>query len=216
MEHLGEVPAVSRHDLGVPGGVEPRAGLVVADDVLEAGQLVRDRAHVAAALHVVLAAQGVHAAAITADVAGEEREIYEGHNIIDSVVMLGDAERPADDGALRFGICVRRPADDFRGNAGFTFRALQGIVFNALAIGAESARGVVDKPPAGETGNDDLPTHGIRERDVGTHIQAQPHVGPPRRGRASRVNNKHPRAVAQAFQHAMKEDGVRLPRVGTP
>ncbi len=34
-----------------------RASLVVVDDVLEAGQLVRDRAHVTAALHVVLPSQ---------------------------------------------------------------------------------------------------------------------------------------------------------------
>ena len=46
-----------------------RARLGVALDVLEARQLVRDRAHVAAALHVVLAAQRVEAGAVAADVA---------------------------------------------------------------------------------------------------------------------------------------------------
>ncbi len=61
LEHLRQVPAVARHDLAAPGGLEAGARLGVALDVLEAGQLVRDRAHVAAALHVVLAAQRVEA-----------------------------------------------------------------------------------------------------------------------------------------------------------
>ena len=41
----------------------------VVGDVPVAGQLVRERAHVAGALHVVLAAQRVHADAVAADVA---------------------------------------------------------------------------------------------------------------------------------------------------
>ena len=42
----------------------------VVGDVAIAGQLVREAAHVAAALHVVLPAQRVHADAGAADVAG--------------------------------------------------------------------------------------------------------------------------------------------------
>ena len=50
-----------------------RARLVVALDVLEAGELVRDRAHVAAALDVVLAAERIEPGAEAADVAAEQR-----------------------------------------------------------------------------------------------------------------------------------------------
>jgi hypothetical protein len=59
LEHLGEVPAVVRRDLRVPGLGELRVGLRVLLDVLEAGELVRDRAHVSAALHVVLPAERI-------------------------------------------------------------------------------------------------------------------------------------------------------------
>ena len=56
-----------------PGGVELRACHVV-EDVLEAGQLVRDGAHVAAALDVVLPAERLQAGAPLPDLAGEERD----------------------------------------------------------------------------------------------------------------------------------------------
>ena len=56
LEHRRQVHAVARRDGGVIRGVEPAAGLAVGLDVLEAGELVRDRTHVAAALHVVLPA----------------------------------------------------------------------------------------------------------------------------------------------------------------
>ena len=58
LEHRREVHAVPGRDRRVVRGVEPTASLVVGLDVLEAGELVRDRAHVAAALHVVLPAEG--------------------------------------------------------------------------------------------------------------------------------------------------------------
>ncbi len=168
----------------------------VVFNMLETGEPVRDRAHVAPALHVVLAAQRVHAAAVTTDVAREEGEIDEGHYIIDGVVMLGDAERPADDCALCLSICMSGLADNFRGNTRFAFCALQGIFFDALAIGFKSTGGVINKLLVGETRNDDFPPHGVGERDVSANIQTQPHVCPLGRSRTSRVDNKHPRAVA--------------------
>ena len=65
-------------------------------DVLEAGQLVRQRAHVAAALHVVLAAQRLEPRAVAADVPDEQREVDQREDVVDGVVVLGDPERPAD------------------------------------------------------------------------------------------------------------------------
>ena len=61
-------------------------------DVLEARQAIRQGAHVAAALDVVLAAQRVEAAAVLPDVAGERRQVDEGQDVVDRVVVLGDAE----------------------------------------------------------------------------------------------------------------------------
>jgi len=56
MEHVRQVSAVAGRDRRVPFFLEACSRSVVFD-VLEARQLVRKRAHVAAALHVVLTAQ---------------------------------------------------------------------------------------------------------------------------------------------------------------
>ena len=91
----GQVPAVPRRDRARPTPLRSLARIVVVDDVLEAGQAVGDGAHVAAALHVVLAAQRVEAGAVAADVAGQQRQVDERQHVVDPVVVLGDAERPA-------------------------------------------------------------------------------------------------------------------------
>ena len=74
VEHPRQVPAALRRDRDAPLGVELGPQLVVLD-VLEARQPVGQGAHVAAALDVVLAAQRVDAAAVAADVAGQQDEV---------------------------------------------------------------------------------------------------------------------------------------------
>ena len=95
MEHFGEVQAALGRDTDAPGLLElvDAAGVF---HVLEAGQAIRDRAHVAAALDVILTAQRIESGAVAPDVTGQQREIDERANVVDGVVMLGDAERPAD------------------------------------------------------------------------------------------------------------------------
>ena len=61
-------------EVHAPQRLEHGAGRI-AGDVAVAGQLVRERAHVAGALHVVLAAQRVYADAGPPDIAGGHRKI---------------------------------------------------------------------------------------------------------------------------------------------
>ena len=61
---------------------------------------VRERAHVARALHVVLAAQRVYADALAADVAGGHGEVCHAHHHGRALRMLGDAEAVEDAGVL--------------------------------------------------------------------------------------------------------------------
>jgi len=65
----------------------------------------------AAALDVVLATQWVDAAAVTPDVTGEQGRGRSGPGRCHCVVLLGDAERPADHRAGRLGERVRQLAN---------------------------------------------------------------------------------------------------------
>ena len=84
--------ASQRH---APGRLEQRARGGVRH-VPVARQLVRERAHVARALHVVLAAQRVHAHAFAAEVAGGHREVGDAHHHGRALAVLGDAEAVVD------------------------------------------------------------------------------------------------------------------------
>ena len=95
LEHPGEMEPGLRRDRRAPRRVELRANAVVAD-LLEAGQLVGDRAHVSPTLDVVLPAQRLQARAPLADLARQQREVDQREDVVDGVVVLGDAERPAE------------------------------------------------------------------------------------------------------------------------
>ena len=119
LEHLASGASRTSRITGTPHDrLEPRAGLGVVLDVLEARQLVGDRAHVAAALHVVLAAQRVEAAPVPADVPAEQPQVDQRQHVVDGVVVLGDAERPADLGAVGPRVGVRELADHLGGDPG--------------------------------------------------------------------------------------------------
>ena len=75
--------------------------MVRVGDVLEARELVGQRTHVAAALHIVLAAQRHQTRSPTTDVPGEKRKVAQRLHVVDTVVVLGDAEGPEDLGLFR-------------------------------------------------------------------------------------------------------------------
>ena len=135
--------------LACPGGLEARARLVVVLDVLEARQLVGDRAHVAAALHVVLAAQRVQARAVAADVAGQQREVDQRQDVVDRGHVLGDAERPAEDRPVGARVRVRELADDLRGHAGDALALLERPRLDRVAVVLEARRRALDEALVG-------------------------------------------------------------------
>ena len=67
-----------------------------------------------------------------------------------------------------------------------------------------------------QPGLDDLAADGIRQRDVGADIDAEPRVGLLCRRRAPRVSRVQPGAAPDALQHVMEEDRVHFTRVRPP
>src|SRR5699024_8160924 len=81
----------------VPGLFEDGADALVRD-VAVAGELVREGAHVAGALDVVLAAQRVHADAGPAEVTGRHRQVRHAHDHGRALAVLRDAKAVVDRG----------------------------------------------------------------------------------------------------------------------
>ena len=90
----------------------------VVGDVAIARQLVREAAHVAGALDVVLAAQRVHADAGAADIAGRHGEVGDRHHRRRALAVLGDAEAVIDRAVAAGRIEPRGAAQVGGGNAG--------------------------------------------------------------------------------------------------
>ena len=57
---------------------------------------------------------------------------------------------------------------------------------------------------------------GVRERDVGADVEAQPDVGPFGDARPARVDRVQAGAVADAAEEVMEEDRMRLAGVAAP
>ena len=95
VEHVGDAQARLGLDGHAPERLVDLAHLGLRH-VPVAGQLVREGAHVARSLHVVLAAQRVDADALAAEVAGEHREVGHAHDHGRALAVLGDAEAVVD------------------------------------------------------------------------------------------------------------------------
>jgi len=90
-----------------PGFLELATQLVVIYRLI-GGKKVGQSPHIAGALHVVLAPQGVDARGRLADVAGHHGQIGQGEDIVHAMSVLGDAHGVDDGGGAAAGIEPRR------------------------------------------------------------------------------------------------------------
>ncbi len=146
----------------------------------------------------------------------QQPEVDQGEDVVHGVVMLGDAQRPADDGAIGARVGEGRALNHIRGDARFPLGELQGVALDAFLVGLESRRRILDERLVGEAGVDDLARHRVGEGDVGAHVDAEPFVGPLGRGRPAWVHRIEARAAAHALQDVMEEDGVVFTGVRSP
>ena len=107
------------------------------------------------------------------DVAGEQGEVDQRAHVVHRVVVLGDAQRPADHGAVGAGVGVGHLADHSAGTpvTASARSSVQGSTL--LAERLEAAGGVLDEAAVLEAGGEDLARHGVGERDVGAHVERQ-------------------------------------------
>ena len=102
-ETLGGLEAGRAAELCAPGCLELRDDLGVCH-LLVAGEVGGHGTHVAGALHVVLAADGVHAAALASQLAAGHGDVGERHDAFGAAGVFRHAQTVEDGGAL--GTCV--------------------------------------------------------------------------------------------------------------
>ena len=139
VQHVGDAQARLVVERDAPGRLEHLARRVVGDMAI-AGEFVRERAHVAGALHVVLAAQRVHADAWPADIAGRHGEIGDGHHRRRALAVLGDAEAVIDRRIAAGRIKPRRARGSLGGHAGRSSPLASGLLPVAATNSAQSSK----------------------------------------------------------------------------
>ena len=206
------MPTVVIRDVRSPCPIKLRACISV-EDVLEAGELVGDGAHVAAALNIVLAPQRVQPGPVATDMTAQQRQVDEGQDVVDTIVMLGNAKGPAQLCAWRLGVGVGKLADGFSRYAGDKFANVERPRFDAGLIRLKVAGGPIDEALVGEACRDDLSSNRVGERDIGADVQAEPSVSPTSRRRATGIHHEKLGSVTNPRHDVMEEDGVRLTSV---
>ena len=221
IKHVGDAEPWLGIERDAPGGIEAAAHGAIRHMAI-ARQFVRERAHVAGALHIVLPAQRIDADAFAADIAGRHGKVGHGHHHGRALRMLGDPEAVIDravpgltveagGAADQFGL----DADDGRLGFGRMFglgdKGTPALEFHrGAALGDER---LVDKA----LGDDDM-GNGVHQRHVGAGAQRQV-IGRLDVGRtdeidAARIGDDQLRAGAQPLLHARGKDRVSVGGVG--
>jgi hypothetical protein len=203
-------PGLGR-DRDAPGALEPAARDRIRD-VLKAGELVRQRAHVAAALDVVLTAQRVQAGAPPPDLTGEERQVDEGQHVVDGVGVLGDAQGPADHRAIGAGVGVGHRGDVVGRDPGQGRHAVERIVGeDVIAVGREAGGGAGDEGVVLEPGGQDRVGDAVGQGDVGADRQRQggDRPRPPTRCGADRSRTGGRRGARPSARGGRRSGGSR-------
>ena len=222
VDHVGNAQAGLGIEMHAPQRLERRPRRVFRD-VAVARHLMREGAHVARALHVVLSAQRVHADALAPDIAGGHGEIGDGDHRGRALAVLGDA-KPVIDGAIAAGgIEARRAADQLRRDAGDLLHLLRAVarlrhegrpVLELVPIAAFAHECLVHQP----LGHDDMGERGDHG-DVGAGLERQMVVGfDMRRAHevdAARIDDDQLGALAQALLHARGKHRMAVGGIGT-
>jgi hypothetical protein len=182
-------------------------------DVLIAGQLVGKAANIGAALDIVLATDGHQPRTVPADMAGKKSKVDQREDVVGSVVVFGDAQCPAQLRRLGRRIVVGELFDHVGWDTGDLFGPLQRVGLDRRCILVVSAGRVIDKGLVDQSGMDDLATEGIRQRDIGTDIDAKPDISELCRGGPAGINRVHLGPATQALEQVMKEDRMCIARI---
>ncbi len=201
MRHLGYArPDAIVHIIHVD---PPGIGELLPDSrighILIAGEHIRQNAHIAGALNIVLPAHGTDTDGRAAEVAGQQCQAGKPFDDIDGLAKLSHAHSPHYGGGRgrREGAhCLTNVAG---GDAGEVFYALWGILFHRLPIGLKSFGKPRDVVLVVQLFFQKHIAKGVHQRHVATVLQLQMLIGNARRFDAARVADDNFRAVFTGF-----------------
>jgi hypothetical protein len=187
-----------------------------------AREFVREGAHVARTLDVVLAPQRIDAHPAPPKISSREGEIGDREHRGRALAVFGDAEPIIDRRIAARGIEPRGLADGVRRNTGDfcdLFRAIAGLryklrpILEILPVATFAHESLVDEP----FGDYDMSKRG-QDRDIGARLQGKMivrfHMRHPDKVDPAGIENYQLGALAQSFFHVGREHRMRIGGVG--
>jgi hypothetical protein len=143
-------------------------------------------------------------------VAGQQGQIDDREHVVHGVVMFGDAEGPADLGAVGTRVGMRHLAQDLRLDAGQRLTPFECVRLHRRLVDLKPGGRPLDKRRVAQPGGDNLAPDRVGQRDIGPDLKPEPHVGPRDGAGPSWIDGVQPRAVLLPRQQMVEEDRVRL------
>ena len=210
MRHLGDAGAdlvVHQRRVDAPGGGEfrPHGGV---GDLLIAGEQVRQHAHIAGALYVVLPADRPHADVGPSQVAGEQRQACQAAHHVHRLAKLGDPHAPHNGGGRGGGKHAHRLANCLRADPDNLFHCFRGVILHRLAVGVQPFGVAFDIGFVVQLLLQQDIAEGVHQRHIAAVVELQMTVGYACGFNASRIADDDLSAVFPGFDHPAGDDGM--------
>ena len=176
-QHVGHGHAHIIGQAGDAPGVFHLLAVGRIGDHLVPGEDVGQAAHVAGALNIVLAPQGVDAAAQNAHIAGEHGQVGQGLDVVGAHGVLGNAHTVNNGGSLGLGIEPGGLDQIRRGHAADLFHIFRGVLGHRFFQGLKIFGAFGHVVGGLEIFFDNDVHDAVNDRDVGARLLAQPEGG---------------------------------------
>ncbi len=174
---------------------------------------IRQRAHIAGTLHVVLTTNRVYTRMRLTEVTSQHREAGQRTHGFHALVELGYTHAPQDGGAFRLGIHPRRLTNLTGADAGDIFNRLRRVAFNDFTILFKAfCTGSDESFVVQVFFNNDM-AHRIQQRDVRAVFQCNVHVSNARGFNFARIADDNFRPVTFSVNYVVRHDWVGIRRV---
>ena len=210
MRHFGDAGAdlvIHLRRVDPPGGGEfgPHGGV---GDLLIAGEQVRQHAHIAGALHIVLSTNRAHADVRTPQVAGEQRQACQAAHHVHRLAKLGDPHAPHNGGGRGGGKHAHRLANSLRADPDNLFHCFRGVILHRLAVGVQPFGVAFDIGFVVQLLLQQDIAEGVHQRHIAAVVELQMTVGYACGFNASRIADDDLSAVFPGFDHPAGDDGM--------
>ena len=190
-----------------PELLKPGACLRVVHPLV-VGEHHRDQPGIAGALHVVLAAQRVQAAAGLANLAGDGGQRNQAAHVVGAMHMLAHAHAPENHRGGTGGIGPRHFAQGAGGNAAQRGHGLGAVGLHMLAQGFVLEGAVADEGSVGQALFDHGVQQGVEQRHIGIGLELQGAPGVLAHVGGARVGQHQPGAALHRVFHPGGGHGV--------